>query len=94
MCHSTVDWAAAAEKAEKEPPAAQAATLQRYLACRLAAASRSLSSMIKIIIYVNIAFFYRKVNILHRWSRAEVRRSFITTTVRDESQVTPQGRHR
>ena len=26
--------------------------------------------------------------------RAEVRRSFITTTVRDESQVTPQGRHR
>ena len=27
-------------------------------------------------------------------SRAEVRRSFITTTVRDESQVTPQGRHR
>ena len=27
-------------------------------------------------------------------SRAEVRRSFITTTVWDESQVTPQGRHR
>ena len=26
--------------------------------------------------------------------RAEVRRSFITTNVRDESQVTPQGRHR
>ena len=26
--------------------------------------------------------------------RAKVRRSFITTTVRDESQVTPQGRHR
>ena len=26
--------------------------------------------------------------------RAEVRRSFITTTIRDESQVTPQGRHR
>ena len=26
--------------------------------------------------------------------RAEVRRSFITTTVREESQVTPQGRHR
>ena len=26
--------------------------------------------------------------------RAEVRRSFITTTVRDKSQVTPQGRHR
>ena len=26
--------------------------------------------------------------------RVEVRRSFITTTVRDESQVTPQGRHR
>ena len=26
--------------------------------------------------------------------RAEVRRSFNTTTVRDESQVTPQGRHR
>ena len=26
--------------------------------------------------------------------RAEVRRSFIPTTVRDESQVTPQGRHR
>ena len=26
--------------------------------------------------------------------RAEVRRSFITKTVRDESQVTPQGRHR
>ena len=26
--------------------------------------------------------------------RAEVRRSFITTTVWDESQVTPQGRHR
>ena len=25
--------------------------------------------------------------------RAEVRRSFITTTVREESQVTPQGRH-
>ena len=24
--------------------------------------------MIKIIIYVNIAFFYRKANILHRWS--------------------------
>ena len=30
-------------------------------------------------------------NLAHR---AEVRRSFITTTVRDESQVTPQGRHR
>ena len=27
-------------------------------------------------------------------SSTEVRRSFITTTVRDESQVTPQGRHR
>ena len=27
-------------------------------------------------------------------SRAEVRRSFITTTVLDESQVTPQGRHK
>ena len=26
--------------------------------------------------------------------RAEVRRSFTTATVRDESQVTPQGRHR
>ena len=26
--------------------------------------------------------------------RAEVRSSFITTPVRDESQVTPQGRHR
>ena len=26
--------------------------------------------------------------------RAEVRRSFITTTAREESQVTPQGRHR
>ena len=26
--------------------------------------------------------------------RAEVRRSFITTTVREESQVTPQGHHR
>ena len=26
--------------------------------------------------------------------RAEVRRSFITTTVREEPQVTPQGRHR
>ena len=26
--------------------------------------------------------------------RAEVRRSFIITTVREESQVTPQGRHR
>ena len=26
--------------------------------------------------------------------KAEVRRSFITTAVRDESQVTPQGRHR
>ena len=26
--------------------------------------------------------------------RAEVRRSFITTTIRDESQVTPQGHHR
>ena len=26
--------------------------------------------------------------------RAQVRRSFITTTVLDESQVTPQGRHR
>ena len=26
--------------------------------------------------------------------RAEVRRSFVTTTVRKESQVTPQGRHR
>ena len=26
--------------------------------------------------------------------RAEVRRSFIATTVREESQVTPQGRHR
>ena len=26
--------------------------------------------------------------------RAEVRRSFITTTVWDESQVTPQGLHR
>ena len=26
--------------------------------------------------------------------RAEVRCSFITTTVREESQVTPQGRHR
>ena len=26
-------------------------------------------------------------------SRAEVRLSFITTTVREESQVTPQGRH-
>ena len=26
-------------------------------------------------------------------SRAEVLRSFITTTVRDESQVTPQGLH-
>ena len=25
--------------------------------------------------------------------RAEIRRSFITTTVREESQVTPQGRH-
>ena len=24
--------------------------------------------MIKLIIYVNIAFFYRKANILHRWS--------------------------
>ena len=31
---------------------------------------------------------------LLRGYRAEVRRSFITTTVRDESQVTPQGRHR
>ena len=30
---------------------------------------------------------------LCKTSRAEVRRSFITTTVRDESQVTPQGRH-
>ena len=27
-------------------------------------------------------------------SRAEVRRSVIATTVREESQVTPQGRHR
>ena len=27
-------------------------------------------------------------------TRAEVRRSFITTTVREESQVIPQGRHR
>ena len=27
-------------------------------------------------------------------TRAEVRHSFITTTVREESQVTPQGRHR
>ena len=27
-------------------------------------------------------------------ARAEVRCSFITTTVRDESQVTPQGSHR
>ena len=26
-------------------------------------------------------------------ARAQVRRSFVTTTVRDESQVTPQGRH-
>ena len=26
------------------------------------------SLMIKIIIYINIAFFYRKANILHRWS--------------------------
>ena len=26
--------------------------------------------------------------------RAEVHHSFITTTVQDESQVTPQGRHR
>ena len=25
--------------------------------------------MIKIIIYVDIAFFYRKTNILHRWSK-------------------------
>ena len=29
-----------------------------------------------------------------RTGRAKVRRSFITTTVRDETQVTPQGRHR
>ena len=28
------------------------------------------------------------------FNRAEVRRSFNTTTVRKESQVTPQGRHR
>ena len=26
-------------------------------------------------------------------NRAEVRSSFLTTTVREESQVTPQGRH-
>ena len=40
---------------------------------------------------VRISFAYR------HWCmavpRAEVRRSFITTTVREESQVTPQGRH-
>ena len=28
-----------------------------------------LGEMIKIIIYVDIAFFYRKANILHRWSK-------------------------
>ena len=35
-----------------------------------------------------LVVIYKKI------SRAEVRRSFITTTDRDESQVTPQGRHR
>ena len=34
-----------------------------------------------------------RVAIVAQNSRAEVRRSFVTTTVRDESQVTPQGRH-
>ena len=32
--------------------------------------------------------------LLDIYNRAEVRRSFITTTVWDGSQVTPQGRHR
>ena len=32
--------------------------------------------------------------LLTKHHRAEVRSSFITTTVRDQSQVTPQGLHR
>ena len=37
---------------------------------------------------------YLRHRLLLGYSRAEVRRSFITTAVREESQVTPQGRHR
>ena len=36
----------------------------------------------------------RMKNAIHATIRAEVRRSVITTTVWDESQVTPQGCHR
>ena len=37
---------------------------------------------------------FTKLSLFLTNNRAEVLRSFITKTVREESQVTPQGRHR
>ena len=43
--------------------------------------------------HFSVAEIKRIIILIDLSYRAEVRSSFITTTVRDESQVTPQGRH-